>query len=462
MAFSDAGSTATLGSFERVDAAYPDRADDMTPESCGPADDPIFLLEKHLGDVVAVFSEGDQIIRASMEQDQLNAQSLAKMEEDLRALGNNDAANRLVEHSKNALNHSLKQVVPMRRHIEEIAGLLNEAMDPEIQTDAASLTQILGDVQDESRAAREIAAAGKEKFELLAGQLQKIREEYQLITEEAKEQARQYQEQAEEHKKTAAALKSRSNRSAVVSALSGTVSLGGSLGGAGIGIAGAEAAAALGIPGLTTSSGIIMTTISFNPVALAVGSGLAAAFGLVAIGCAVVARRASNQREEAEGNKKTSEMQAEESEAMVQRATETEEVAQTMVAESKKHKDLWDGLTQSAEQAAHTFSTLKKLDPTGARRKKFAQKMKAYAEDLLHFVKAIDHYLFWLHAQGFFPPTFSIENAMGRERFAKVKKEYQAAVAANRRGCEDCEPAANQAADQQESEAGNEAAEGQD
>ena len=41
----------------------------------------------------------------------------------------------------------------MRRHIEDIAKLLNEMMDPEIQTDAISLKAVMEDMHRQSDAA---------------------------------------------------------------------------------------------------------------------------------------------------------------------------------------------------------------------------------------------------------------------------------------------------------------------
>ena len=78
---------------------------------------------------------------------------------------------------------------------------------------------------------------------------------------------------------------------------------------------------------------------------------------------------------------------------MAEKAEETEQVAGAMVVKARVHKEMWGGVAQSAEKAATTFSTLKRIDPTGARRKRFEDKMKAYAEDLLYFVQAIffDH-----------------------------------------------------------------------
>jgi hypothetical protein len=74
---------------------------------------------------------------------------------------------------------------------------------------------------------------------------------------------------------------------------------------------------------------------------------------------------------------------------VAEKAEETEQVAGAMVVKARVHKEMWGGVAQSAEKAATTFSTLKRIDPTGARRKRFEDKMKAYAEDLLYFVQAI-------------------------------------------------------------------------
>ena len=58
------------------------------------------------------------------------------------------------------MDHCLQQIVPMRQHIEEIAELLGEVMDPEVQTDPGSLVSIMLAVHEESSAACAIAVTG--------------------------------------------------------------------------------------------------------------------------------------------------------------------------------------------------------------------------------------------------------------------------------------------------------------
>jgi len=45
------------------------------------------------------------------------------------------------------------------------------------------------------------------------------------------------------------------------------------------------------------------------------------------------------------------------------------------------------------------------------------------------FLQAIDEYLFFLHKQDFFPPTFHLQRALGQERFRKMEEDWQAAAA---------------------------------
>lgn len=59
-----------------------------------------------------------------------------------------------------------------------------------------------------------------------------------------------------------------------------------------------------------------------------------------------------------------------------------------MVVKAKSHEALWDGISTAAEVAAQRFSALKRVDPQHPRRKKFENKMKQYASDLLYFVQA--------------------------------------------------------------------------
>jgi hypothetical protein len=45
-------------------------------------------------------------------------------------------------------------------------------------------------------------------------------------------------------------------------------------------------------------------------------------------------------------------------------------------------------VSAAAELVAHSFSELRQIDPTGLRRKKFNEKMKASSAELLNFVQA--------------------------------------------------------------------------
>lgn len=276
----------------------------------------------------------------------------------------------------------------MRQHIEEIAQLLNEVVDPEIQADASSLTSIMLSVQDESKAACAIAATGTEKFQAITKELQDIQAEYQATAAEARKQVEEAQANVEKYKEMAEMKRTRRNASAAISAVSSTVPVA-KTGVAGACLAvGAEATASIPLIGpvlTTTTAGVA----AFNPVGVAVGVGFGAVFGLIAIKSYFDANDASYHCQQALESKATAETEVEAKQGVAEKAEETEQVAGAMVVKARVHKEMWGGVAQSAEKAATTFSTLKRIDPTGARRKRFEDKMKAYAEDLLYFVQAI-------------------------------------------------------------------------
>ena len=276
----------------------------------------------------------------------------------------------------------------MRQHIEEIAQLLNEVVDPEIQADASSLTSILLSVHDESKAACAIAAAGTEKFQAITKELQGIQAEYQATAAEAKKQVEEAQANVEKYKEMAETKRKCRNASAAISAVSSTVPVA-KTGVAGACLAaGAEATASIPLIGpvlTTTTAGVA----AFNPVGVAVGVGFGAVFGLIAIKSYFDAQDASYHCQDALESKAAAETEVETKQGVAEKAEETEQVAGAMVVKARVHKEMWGGVAQSAEKAATTFSTLKRIDPTGARRKRFEDKMKVFAEDLLYFVQAI-------------------------------------------------------------------------
>ena len=154
---------------------------------------------------------------------------------------------------------------------------------------------------------------------------------------------------------------------------------------------GAEGAASIPVLGhflTTTTAAPAVTVTTFNPVGMAVGAGFALLFGLVAIKSSIDWFDAKDKGKKALESKAAAEKEVEEKRAVWKKAEETEKVAKSMAAQATFQKDMWNGVSQSAEKAARTFSTLKRIDPTGARRKKFSDKMEKYAEDLLYFVQA--------------------------------------------------------------------------
>ena len=131
-----------------------------------------------------------------------------------------------VQHSHDALSFSLEQVLPMRRRIEDVAKLLLEIRDPEIQTDALSLRALMEDMHRQSDAAFKIAAEGRRKFEVLSGQLLEIQSEYQGVLEIAQKEAEDSSEVAKKCQEDAEAHRMQRNVNGTVSAISATPTVG--------------------------------------------------------------------------------------------------------------------------------------------------------------------------------------------------------------------------------------------
>lgn len=398
-------------------------------------DDPISKLESQIGFMVGYFGDGHQMIQMSMKQDQINKDNFDRMEQDLREQGDHSTANRLVKASRQALNHSLEKVMPMRQHIEEIAQLLDEIVDPEVQTEVRSLKAIVLAVHDESKAATAIAVAGKEKFQALTEQLQDIEGHYHAISEKAKKEGSESEQNVGKHQKEAdwkAWQRDVSGCLAVGSSCIVTVNAGVGAAGAGFGapyLATTPLTAFLTTQVTTAAAAATAAPFVFNPVAVGVGIGFTALFAVVAVSTGLAAADASGQCKQALQSKETAEKEATEKQDVARKAEGTKTAANQMVVKAKAHESMWDGLSTAAELAADRFSRLKKIDPSGARRRRFNELMKKYAQDLLYFVQAIDEYLFFLHKQDFFPSTFRIEQAMGRQRFLKLEEDWEAAAA---------------------------------
>ena len=118
------------------------------------------------------------------------------------------------------------------------------------------------------------------------------------------------------------------------------------------------------------------------------------AFGLCGICCVIsiklglAARDAYSKYEMALQSRKAAEREVEQSKGLVEKSEESQASAHEMVATAMAHESLWSGVSAAAELLAHSFSELRQIDPTGLRRKKFNEKMKASSAELLNFVQA--------------------------------------------------------------------------
>jgi cellobiose-specific phosphotransferase system component IIA len=118
------------------------------------------------------------------------------------------------------------------------------------------------------------------------------------------------------------------------------------------------------------------------------------ALGLCGICCVIsiklglAARDAFSKYEMALQSQKAAEREVEQSKGLVEKSEESQASAHEMVATAMAHESLWSGVSAAAELVAHSFSELRQIDPTGLRRKKFNEKMKASSAELLNFVQA--------------------------------------------------------------------------
>ena len=306
-----------------------------------------------------------------------------------------------VQHSHDALSYSLEQVLPMRRHIEDIAKLLNEMMDPEIQTDAISLKAVMEDMHRQSDAAFKIAAAGRRKFEVLSGQLLEIQSEYQAVLEIAEKEAEDSSEVARKCQEDAEAHRRQRDVNGTVSAISATPTVGCVGGGVALLSGGATSASSIPLLGpiltctttSTTGWWIFSTTATvttFNPVALGIGAGLGVICCAVALGTGSLASSASSEYQQALEKQEAAMKDADEKQLVAQQAVENKALADSMLAEVKRHERMWMGVSATGDLAAATFLDLRMTDPA-RRRERFNEKMHQYASDVLHFVQASTH-----------------------------------------------------------------------
>ena len=409
------------------------------------AHDPIDNLEQEIGKVVAFFGpNGRETLQKCMQQDNLAAQNLTRMENSLKAQGDWDGAKRIVKYVKKASSNSLHQIIPMRGHLEEVAELLIESMDTKVQTDASALREVLLSIHSSAQEAQKIARDGKQHFEDVAQEVEDLKKQYESKAEKAKCEAEQYQQLADKKGRAAKESATVSGLNAVVSGTSSVVPLGN----AGIGIVGATAgaqavssipvigaaltttttttASAGGLSGLFGST-VTTTAVVFNPVGLMVGTAFAVGFGLLALKSGADAWTYGGQKHEALAEKGEAEKQKEACEKTVKESKETQQIAEKMVDTANIHESLWEGVSISADLAAQKFNQLKRIDPQGSRRYKFDQKMKAYASDMCDMVKAIDEYLFCLEKLGFLPPNFHLESVVGQTRYCEIDKAMKSA-----------------------------------
>jgi hypothetical protein len=81
---------------------------------------------------------------------------------------------------------------------------------------------------------------------------------------------------------------------------------------------------------------------------------------------------------------------ADEKQLVAQQAVENKALADSMLAEVKRHERMWMGVSATGDLAAATFLDLRMTDPA-RRRERFNEKMHQYASDVLHFVQASMH-----------------------------------------------------------------------
>ena len=205
-----------------------------------------------------------------------------------------------MKYVKKASSNSLHQIIPMRGHLEEVAELLTEFMDAEVQTDASALREILLSIHCSAQEAQKIAHQGKKHFEEVAQEVEELQKQYQSKAEKAASEVEKCQQLADMKGTAAKAAATASGVNAVVSGASSLVPLGdGGLGIVGATM-GAEAVASIPLIGAafttttaTTASvggfwgclGYTVTTtaVAFNPLALMVGTAVAVGFRVLAV-----------------------------------------------------------------------------------------------------------------------------------------------------------------------------------
>ena len=288
----------------------------------------------------------------------------------------------------------MSQALPLREHVQEIADLLNEVVDPAVQVDASGLKEIVQAVQEEAMQVHKLVTAGQSQVKALQSEMQDIHDEHSEKIREREEKAKKYEERAADQEKKA----DKKQTGTIVNGVCSTVSAGGAAAAIGGAVAGPGAfgggllatAATAGSSGwpLLGWGATAAIPAAFTPVGLVIGTGLLVGTGVSAVAFAVGAVGANNDRNDALELQRQAQEDADEYRSAAEKSKQCKEAAGAMLTKAKAHEDLWRGIFWTSESAAHKFSTLKKIDPSGARRKKFNDKMKGFASDLLHLAQA--------------------------------------------------------------------------
>jgi len=420
----------------------------MVPVALDLGDDPIARLEENIGAVVQYFGpDSREVIRKAMEQDKMNEKTLSQMDAALQKLGDFNASRRIANHVKKVSEYSLGQALPMRQYICEIAELLGELEDREVQTDPACLTEIMINIRNNSDHALRIAEEGKNKFETLFNELQGIQQDYDDKRKNAEKEAQEHGQMAIKHAEVARQKMNYTVGNFTVSGVCATVPAA-KTGVIAVAVTtGAQAVAAIPLvgPALTTAitttaaapgfagwvgATVTTTTVAFNPVGIMIGAALALGFGLLSAKTYLDAKQSSHDRQRELEYQDTAEKNQTKFKDLALQATDMQQLAKKMVDQSESHEKMWRGVCLSAEQAGRTFQAMENTDPNGSRARRFQAKMAKYKEDLVNFVQALDEYLYFLSKTNYFPGNYDLRKAIGHKRYDEIERQFQQATAA--------------------------------
>ncbi|CAJ1426701.1 unnamed protein product [Effrenium voratum] len=399
--------------------------------------DAIAKVEASIGAVVQFFGpDGRDRIRQSIDADRQQSQALAQLEDNLRAQNDWESADSIVKLKLDASENSLRQVAPMRRHIRDICDLLMELQDLDVQSDAASLQSIFLEMKDAAAGAADKAERGQQHLIAVSQQIRDIQLTYITRRDRCMSDQKACEDEAENKKIEAQSLKCRAVGQGAGSFACGAAGTGATGVGATVAYLGAQTVASLPYLGpLLTTTGptglFTAAVVSFNPVGVGVLVGCSVIFGAFAVKNAIgmvssiadsrVAKNAAHQKEE----------QALECRAVADQSDKVGQLAKETKRVAEFHKLMWSGIALAASEASTTFKSLQQTDPNGARRRRFEQKMKEYAEQLVNFLKAVDEYLFFLSKTDAFPPNFDLRVLLGSDRYAQIERDLAAAMPAH-------------------------------